>query len=81
MRRPTILRRATGLAGLLAALGLAGSLAAAGATHAARRPEFLAVAAPARSGTTTAALLDDGSPPTQWRVWGMPAGPSTLTDA
>jgi hypothetical protein len=53
VQRHNVLRRATGLAGLLAALGVAGSLAAAGVTHASRWTESTDLAAPTTTTTTT----------------------------
>ncbi|WP_433044177.1 hypothetical protein [Dactylosporangium sp. CS-033363] len=74
MHRHNVLRRATGLAGLLAALGVAGSLAAAGVAHAARLEETTAAAAPTSASATTSAPPDNGS---AWPV--LTAAPSWVT--
>ncbi|GAA3285105.1 hypothetical protein Dvina_34415 [Dactylosporangium vinaceum] len=61
MRRHNVMRRATGLAGLLAALGVAGSLAAAGAAHASRVAEQRAAVTTPAPASIAAATADNGS--------------------
>ncbi|GAA3453070.1 hypothetical protein GCM10018962_49030 [Dactylosporangium matsuzakiense] len=61
MRRHNVMRRATGLAGLLAALGVAGSLAAAGAAHASRIAEQRAAVTTPAPASIAVATADNGS--------------------
>jgi hypothetical protein len=67
VQRHNVLRRATGLAGLLAALGVAGSRAAAGVTHASRWTESTALAASATTTTTTSGPAP--TPPDNGSAW------------